>query len=91
MSRLELYGRPFVAFDPSNKDHRRHYHNFVLKKTWGSCPVRFMCPEDHGDLVTMMQRALIEYYTKREFKGKPIPAPLVRQKRQKTVDKSIKR
>jgi hypothetical protein len=50
-----------------------------------------MCPDDHGDLVTMMQRALIEYYTKREFKGKPIPAPLVRQKRQKTVDKSIKR
>ena len=91
MSRLELFGRPYVAFDPENKDHRRHYHNFVIKQSWGSCPVRFMCPDDHGDLVTMMQRALIEYYSKREFKGKPNPAPLVRQKRSKTVDKSIKR
>jgi hypothetical protein len=91
MSRLELFGRPYVVFDPADKRHRSYYHDFVKTASWGRCPVRFVCPDDHGDLVTMMQRALIEYYTKREFKGKPVPAPLVRQKRQKTVDKSIKR
>jgi len=34
------------------------------------CPVRFICPEDHGhDLPTMIQRALIGYYIDREFGG----------------------
>jgi len=67
MSRLQLFGRPFVVFDPKNKDHRAHYHNFVVNKTWGSCPVRFVVDDDHGDLITMIQRRLIEYYTNKEF------------------------
>ena len=84
MSRLELFARPFVAFDPTIKEHRRHYHNFVVKRSWGGCPVRFLCPEDHGDLITMMQRALIEYYTKREFKGVvKEQQPKIRPKRKK--------
>ena len=69
MSRLELFGRPFVAFDPANPEHRRYYHDFVLNGTWGRCPVRFLCPDDHGDLVTVMQRALVAWYTKDEFKS----------------------
>jgi hypothetical protein len=43
-------------------------------------------PEDHGDLVTMIQRSLIAYYVNKEFKSKKPPAPLVRQKKKKTVD-----
>jgi len=86
MSRLELFGRPYVIFDPANKDHRRYYHQFVLTASWGECPVRFVVPEDHGDLVTMIQRSLITYYVTKEFKSSKIPAPLVRQKRQKLVD-----
>jgi hypothetical protein len=86
MSRLELFGRPYVIFDPSNKDHRRYYHQFVLTSSWGECPVRFVVPEDHGDLITMIQRSLITYYVTKEFKSLKVPAPLVRQKRQKTVD-----
>ena len=84
MSRLELFARPFVAFDPANKEHRRHYHNFIVKRSWGSCPVRFLCPEDHGDLVTMIQRALIQYYTQKEF-GIVVkePQPKIRPKRKK--------
>ena len=73
-------------FDPENKEHRRHYNNFVRTASWGACPVRFVCPEDHGDLVTMIQRSLIKFYTEKEFKLAKIPAPLVRQKRKKTVD-----
>jgi hypothetical protein len=43
-------------------------------------------PEDHGDLVTMIQRSLVAYYVNREFKSKQVPAPLVRQKKKKVVD-----
>ena len=67
MSRLELFGRPWTIFDPANKDHRRYYHQFVQTHSWGECPVRFVVPEDHGDLVTMIQRNLIQYYVDKEF------------------------
>ena len=86
MSRLDLFGRPWTVFDPENKDHRRWYHQFVLTASWGHCPVRFVVPEDHGDLVTMIQRSLVTFYTEKEFKGKKIPPPLVRQKKKKMVD-----
>ena len=86
MSRLELFGRPWTIFDPNNKDHRRYYHQFVQTASWSGCPVRFVVPEDHGDLVTMIQRSLIAYYVNREFKAKKVPDPLVRQKKNKTVD-----
>jgi hypothetical protein len=44
-------------------------------------------PEDHGDLITMIQRSLIEYYVGREFKNVANkPQPLVRQKKKKMVD-----
>ena len=56
-----------MAFDPSNKDHRRYFAEFQTKHTWGGCPVRFICPEDHGDLISLMQRSLIQYYIDREF------------------------
>jgi hypothetical protein len=68
MSRLEYYSRPLVAFDPHNKDHRRYFAEFQTQHTWGTCPVRFIVPEDHGDLVTLMQRSLIQYYIEREFR-----------------------
>lgn len=86
MSRLEIFGRPYVVFDPENKDHRGYYYDFVETASWGQCPVRFVCPEDHGDLVTMIQRSLIKYYVQKEFKNRQKKAPLVRQKRKKMVD-----
>ena len=70
MSKLEYLARPLVAFDPYNKDHRRYYAEFLEYGGWGMCPVRFICPEDHGsDLPTMIQRSLIGYYVDREFGG----------------------
>lgn len=84
MSVLELSGRPYVVFDPCNKQHRAWYHQFVLTATWGHCPVRFVVPEDHGDLITMIQRSLVKFYVEREFKGVvKTPQTLVRQKRKK--------
>lgn len=68
MSRLEYLARPLVAFDASNKDHRRYYAEFVAYRGWGKCPVRFICPEEHGyDLPTMIQRSLNVYYIEQEF------------------------
>jgi hypothetical protein len=71
MSRLEFYNRPLVAFDPYNKDHRRHYARFIETRSWGKCPVRFIVPEDHGgDLISMIKNSLIQYYIEREFRIK---------------------
>ena len=67
MSRLAYFGRPFVAFDATNKEHRAWFAEFQKLGTWGRCPVRFICPEEHGDLVTLIQRKLIAYYVDREF------------------------
>jgi hypothetical protein len=82
-----------VAFDPWLKEHRQIYYKFVESSSWGHSPYRFICPEDHGtDLVTMIQKTLIEYYVRKEFgKTAPKPEPAVRQKRKKTVDKGPKK
>lgn len=69
MSMLELHNRPWTVFDPRNKEHRQWYFEFVEHGTWGRCPYRFVVPEDHNNLVTMIQRKLVEYYVQREFKN----------------------
>lgn len=67
MSRLQLYGRPWAVFDPQNEDHRRWFAEFNKTRTWGACPVRFVVDQDYGDLLTQIQRELIQYYVDREF------------------------
>ena len=69
MSRLEYYSRPLVAFDPSNKEHRRYYAEFLEYGGWGKCPVRFIVTDESGmDLPTMIKNKICEYYVDREFK-----------------------
>jgi len=70
MSRLALFGRPWVVFDVTNKDHRRWFAEFNTNRTWAHCPVRFVVDDDQGDLITMIQRRLIQYYVDREFVAK---------------------
>ena len=67
MTKLNLFGRPFVIFDAKNKNHRRWFAEFQAKRAWGQCPVRFVIDDDNGDLVTMIQRRLIDYYSNKEF------------------------
>jgi hypothetical protein len=67
MSVLHFKSRPWVAFDPKIKVHRYWFAEFQRSGTWGKCPVRFMVADDQGDLVTMIQRRLIDYYVKKEF------------------------
>ncbi len=68
MSRLQLHGRPWVVFDAKNKDHRRWFADFNENLSWSRCPVRFVVNDDHGDLITMIQRELIKFYVDKEFK-----------------------
>ena len=95
MSKLEYYARPLVAFDPSNKDHRRWYYEFLQYRGWGKCPVRFICPDDSGmDLTLMIRDHLAEWYVAKEFAPKSVakkPQIPVNQKGKKTVDKGPKK
>ena len=67
MSRLDYIGRPWVAFNPENKQHRKWFAEFQRSGTWGHCPVRFIVSDDHGDLISLIQRKLIGHYVDREF------------------------
>ena len=82
MSRLQLHGRPWVVFDAKNKDHRRWFARFNENLSWSQCPVRFVVNDDHGDLITMIQRELIKFYVDKEFKAVPEAVP-VRKKQAK--------
>jgi hypothetical protein len=67
MSRLDYIGRPWVAFNPENKQHRKWFAEFQRSGTWGHCPVRFIVSDEHGDLITLIQRKLIGHYVDKEF------------------------
>ena len=67
MSRLALHGRLWVVFNAQNKQHRRWFADFNKTGAWGKCPVRFVVNDDHGDLVTQIQRELIQFYVDKEF------------------------
>lgn len=56
-----------MVFDAKNKEHRRWFADFNKSGAWGRCPVRFVVNEDHGDLITMIQRELIQFYVDKEF------------------------
>jgi len=67
MTILAFYGRPWTVFDAGNREHRKWFAQFQAKNTWAHCPVRFVVSDDNGDLITMIQRRLIDYYTTKEF------------------------
>lgn len=70
MSLLEYHARPLVAFDPSNKEHRRYYYEFLEYGGWGQCPVRFICLDERGlDLPTMIRRQMLDWYVTKEFQN----------------------
>lgn len=67
MSTLTFVGRPWTVFDANNRLHRKWFAEFQQNRTWGRCPVRFLTDDREGDLLTMIQRRLVDYYTSREF------------------------
>ena len=67
MTTLSQASRPWIAFDAANKQHRRYYKDFVEKRTWGGCPVRFTLDEESGDVISMIERDLARFYLAKEF------------------------
>jgi hypothetical protein len=65
---LDINRRPLVKFDPSNKEHRRHYARYKETRSWGQCPVEFWVPHNYGNVANMCEVILTEYYLKTEFK-----------------------
>jgi hypothetical protein len=55
------------VYDAKNKNHLQLYADFNKTAQWGRCPVRFVVNEDHGDLITQIQRELIQFYVDKEF------------------------
>lgn len=70
MSTLLFNGRPWTVFDAHNRLHRKWFADFQRDCTWGHCPVRFISDDAAGDLLTMIQRRLIAYYTAKEFSSR---------------------
>lgn len=94
MSRLQLYGRPWVVFNANNKDHRRWFADFNKNLSWKDCPVRFVVNEDHGDLITQIQRSLIQFYVDKEFGTEDSPKnrpKSVAEKQQNRLTKTAKK
>jgi hypothetical protein len=69
MSTLQLHGRQFMVFNANNKEHRKWFADFNASRKWGNCPVRFVLNDAHGDLITQIQRELIQFYVDKEFKN----------------------
>ena len=67
MSKLSYFGRPYVVFDAHNSEHRNWFSEFQRRGTWGHCPVRFILAETSSNLVTQIQRELVQYYLQEEF------------------------
>ena len=67
MSILLFNGRPWTVFEAHNRLHRKWFAEFQRNRTWANCPVRFISDDAAGDLLTMIQRRLIDYYTAKEF------------------------
>lgn len=68
MTKLQHIGRPWAVFDANNKEHRRAFAEFQRTRTWGHSPVRFILSEASSNLVTQIQRELVQYYVDQEFK-----------------------
>lgn len=66
MSKLFVGGRPWVMFDPSKRQHREWFAEFVRNRSWTNCPVRFEVDGEPGSVETI-KRILLEYYSLKEF------------------------
>lgn len=71
-SMLNMYGRPTVMFDVKNKQHRQWAWEFMKRRSWGGCPVRFALPIGEDNVYTMSMRLMTRHYAQKEFGELPI-------------------
>lgn len=91
-TKLDLFRKPVVAFDPENKQHRKYWAMFLRDQTWRNIPVRFAITENCQDITYQIQKTLAEYYITKEFKNVVnSPQEIVAKTPQKSPQKSAKK
>ena len=66
-TRLSLLVRPFVAYDPSNKDHREALNEYLVTGSWANCPVQFLNLDRPGEHLPVLYARTLQYYVQKEF------------------------
>ena len=70
MSKIQQFGRPHETFDPSNKRHRKIFHDVMRYKTWGRSAICFWAEDDSSGSNSLMDqciKAMGRYYIEKEF------------------------
>ncbi len=70
MSKIQQFGRVFETFDPSNKNHRKIFHDVLRYRTWGRSPICFWAEDDSSGSNSLMDqciKAMGKYYIEKEF------------------------
>jgi hypothetical protein len=67
MSKVEQYSRPWVTFNPTDKQHREIFHTALKYNTWGKAPVRFWLEGETSSLMDQCTQKMARYYMEQEF------------------------
>ena len=70
MSKIQQFGRLHETFDPSNKKHRKIFHDVLRYRTWGRSPICFWAEDDSSGSNSLMDqciKAMGKYYIEKEF------------------------
>ena len=70
MSKIQQFGRPYETFDPSNKKHRKIFHDVMRYRTWGRSEICFWAEDDSSGSNSLMDqciKAMGRYYIEKEF------------------------
>lgn len=65
-----LLNRPYVIFDPANKEHRLIYNKFLKTGSWSNCSYQFICEAPYLDLPSCINYKLVNYFFSKEFAKK---------------------
>lgn len=65
--KLNLFRKPTIAFDVNNRQHRNDYAIFLKTGSWKHCSVHYEVADAYGEVQSVVQRKLLEYYSSREF------------------------
>ena len=56
-----------AVFNPSSKEHRQAYYDFLKSRSWKNSKYNFVLEDDHIDLPSSIRTKLMDYYISREF------------------------
>lgn len=65
--RLNLFRKPTIAFNVKDRNHRNDYAVFLKTGSWKHCNVHYEIADAYGEVQSIVQRKLLEYYSSKEF------------------------